>query len=471
MIPVSRAIDVARALRMARADDCHERLAPATMRALQHERLERIVRHAVARSPFYREHYRDVDLAAPLDLTRLPAVDKTTLMQRFDEWVTDPRLRLSEVEAHVAALQGDDLLLGEYRACATGGTSGRRGIFLFSRAEWVVGLAGGFRWTARIGATPRVPRLRMAQVAAVSPLHMTARFGRTLDVGIHKILRLDARRPIAELAAELDAFRPEALMGYPSVLSLLADEQRAGRLAIAPRIVTTTSEVRTAEMEERIVAAWGIRPFNVYASTETALIGVDCEHHAGLHVYEDYVLLENVDADGRAVPDGVPGSRLLLTNLFNRTQPIIRYELSDIATIDSGRCACGRTSRRIVALDGRSDDVLVLRARDGGMVSIHPLAIRSPFAALAEVRQYQVVHAGGLLVRAVPCENVSPEQVRGRIRSLLEAKLAELGAAPVPIDVELVTTIARADSGKFKLIESRPAPEHHARAAGGARRG
>jgi phenylacetate-CoA ligase len=460
MTAITRLAHVARALRAARAAARHERLAPPALRALQQERLDRIVRHAAARSPVYRDLYRGIDLSGRVDLARLPPVDKSTLMGRFDDWVTDPRLRLAGLEAHLASLGGDDLLFDEYRVCATGGTSGRRGMFVFSRAEWMTGLAGGFRWTAWIGATPRLPRLRLAQVAATSPLHMTARFSLTLDVGVHRVLRLDARRPVAELAAALAAFRPDVMSGYPSILALLADEQLAGRLAIAPRTVTTTSEVRTPEMEERIVAAWGVRPFNLYASTETGVIAVDCEHHTGLHLFEDYVLVENVAADGRPVPDGQPGSRLLLTNLFNHTQPIVRYELSDIATIESAPCGCGRAFRRIVALDGRSDDVLLLPGRDGREVAVHPLAIRSPFASLTEVGQYQVVHEGSLRVRAVPREGVSPAQVTRRIQSVLATKLAELGVAPLPIEVEIVAALARdaGHSGKLKLIESRPMP-------------
>src|SRR4029450_12676884 len=114
---------------------------------------------------------------------------------------------------------------------------------------------------------------------------------------------------------------------------------------------------------------------------------------------------------GLPCPRRRPGSAPCGTHLFNRGQPIIRCELSDIATIDSAPCDCGRTFRRIVAIDGRSDDVLILPGRDGREVPVHPLAIRSPFATLTEVRQYQVVHEGSLRVRAVPREDVSPEQV------------------------------------------------------------
>jgi phenylacetate-CoA ligase len=455
------------AVRTARTDARNERLPPAALRALQQERLERIVRHATAHSPVYRELYRGIDLSRPIALSQLPPTGKAALMERFDEWVTDPRIRLAAVEGHAAALCGDDLFLDEYRTCATGGTSGRRCVFLFSRTEWITAVAALLRWSTFAGVTPRLPRRRVANVMAVHPLHMTARFGLTMDVGVHRVRRFDARRPVREIAAELDAFRPEALSGYPSMLALLADEQLAGRLRIAPRAVTTTSEVRTPEMEERITAAWGVRPFNVYASTETGLIAADCDRHAGLHVFEDYVLLEAVDADGRPVPDGQPAHRLLMTNLWNLTQPIIRYELSDLVTIDSGRCDCGRTFRRLVALDGRSDDVLLLPGRDGGEVAVHPLAIRSPFAALAEVRQYQVVYDGRLVVRAVPREGVLAERMAATIRETLGAKLAELGVAPLSIEVEAVDAITRdaGHSGKLKLIESRRPPGRAGRAS------
>jgi len=453
-----RIADGARALRLARANAANERLAPADLWALQSERLTALVRHAVARSPFYREHYRGLDVAGPVDLAALPTTDKSALMDAFDEWVTDPRLRRADVEAHLADPSAGALHLGEYRACATGGTSGRRGLFVYSRADWDAAMAGFVRHSAFAGTTPRLPRRRIAVITTVSPLHMSARFGATADFGLHRVLRLDARRPLAELADALQAFQPDALGGYPSILALLAEEQRARRLSIAPGSICTSSEVRTAEMEARMIAAWGVLFFDVSATTETGITAMDCGEHRGLHVFEDLVILENVDERGRPVPDGERGERLLVTNLWNRTQPLIRYELSDIVAMDSSACACGRTFRRIASLEGRSDDVLMLHGAGGGTVPVHPLTVRSPFAADEDVRQYQIVYDGhSLTVRLVPRDAADAAEVATRIRSALATKLAEAGAEPPPIVVELVDSLERnaGPSGKFKLIEVR----------------
>ena len=86
-------------------------------------------------------------------------------------------------------------------------------------------------------------------------------------------------------------------------------------------------------MTERLVEAFGVHPFDLYATTE-GLWGVECERHEGIHLFEDVALFENVDEEGRPVPAGEPGARLLVTSLHNLVQPIIRLEVTDVFTID-----------------------------------------------------------------------------------------------------------------------------------------
>ncbi len=128
-----------------------------------------------------------------------------------------------------------------------------------------------------VGIDPRLcPRLRCAAVSATSPLHISARTSLALAVGVNRVLRLDPCRPPVEMAADLQAFQPEVLVGYPSALALLAGEQLAGRLDVRPKTVVTVSEVRTAEMEETIRAAWGVDPFDWYGISEGGVLAGDC---------------------------------------------------------------------------------------------------------------------------------------------------------------------------------------------------
>ncbi len=447
--------DFARGLRIGRELAGHEGWSRDRFEVAQAAWLRDIVAFAGARSPFYRERFAGRPLAdAPL--ASLPTLDKETLMERWDDVVTVPGLRLADVEAHLDGLERDDYLDGRFRAMATGGTTGRRGVFVFDRREWSVCVAGFLRWSDWSGTRPRLPRLRVATVSATSPLHMTARYGLSIDVGLHRLLRLDARAPLDELCAEIDRFRPDALIGYPSVLALLALEQVEGRLNVAPRTVSTTSEVRTPEMTDRIRTAWGAEPFDVYGITEAGIFAVDCEHHAGKHLFEDLAFVEVVDDAGRAVPDGEPGARLLVTNLFNRTLPLIRYELDDLVTLSPEPCPCGRPLRVIAALEGRSDDILRLPGAAGGTVAVHPHALRSPLARFGEVAQCRVVHdEDGVHVELVLRANASPDTPE-RVAEALGDALRELGADP-PVDARSVDGLERAagPAGKLKLVESR----------------
>lgn len=457
---LSRLPTFVRALRAARGLEAHERWSPEQLHDHQRERLLAIVRDAAARSPYYRERFGGIELSDDLDLAALPRLDKPTMLEHFDELVTDRRLTLAGVERHIAELEGaepgsDPKLFGEYRVLASGGTSGRRGVFVYGPAAWTEMLAGGGRiYSAYLDFTPRLPRRRLATIVADHPLHGNGRVNRSVDVGIHRMLRLDARARIGELIGRLDDFQPEGIFTYPSTAGLLAERQLAGELGIEPRWIVTGGEVLTDDIKERIAAAFGGAPFNGYGTTEIGYVAVECDRHAGLHVFEDQVLIEVVDDDYRPVPAGQPGTRLLVTNLFNRTQPLIRYELDDLVTASPGPCPCGRPFPLLRKIEGRSDDVLALPARGGGTAKVHPVTLRSPLAGIVALSEYRIVYrAGELRVEAV-LAGTDGRRVCREIESSLGAALAESGAQPPPIHVESVAEIPRhPHSGKHKAIE------------------
>ncbi len=437
--------------------------------ALQRRRLVQTARHAATASPIYRELYAGIELADDLDIRALPVVTKGMLMERFDEWVTDPRLQRSDVEAHLERMRGDELYLGAYRCMPTGGTTGRKGIFVYDRDEWRQCLAAFLRWSELTGVRPRLGRrLRVATVGATSPLHMTARFAMSIDLGVYALRQLDARTPLCEVVAALNEHRPERLFAYASMASLLALEQLEGRLRIAPRVVVTSSEVRTEEMTANIRDAWGVEPFDLYGTTESLYAG-DCSHHRGMHVFEDLGLMEVVDQHRDPVPDGVVGETLLVTSFIKGTQPVLRYEISDMVALTAAPCPCGRPLARMVSVEGRSDDILQMEGADGRTVAVHPLTLRSSMAALPGLRQYKIVHDDdGLHVLVVLRDAVPGEEISRRVDATLRSKLLAAGVASPRLEVAIMAELPREQghSAKFKLIESRfssssaiPAPE------------
>lgn len=431
----------------------HDRWSTGRLRTHQQVRLDRLVRHAVARSAFYRNHYDGVDLDQPVALAQLPPVDKATMMAHFDDVVTDPRLRLAELEPLLAGMRADDLYLDRFRVLCTGGSTGRRGVFVIDRDEWRTHLAGLLRVNEYIGLRPRLPRRRrVATIAAAHAVHVTRRLSQSLDIGLHNMLRLDATTPVPELVGPLNRHQPEYLYSYPSILELLAAEQLDGRLRIAPSTIMSSGETHTEDAARAVRAAWDVPWFQLYGATEAPVLGAHCAEHAGLHVFEDLTIVEVVDEENRPVPPGRPGHRLLVTNLVNRTQPLIRYELSDLATASAAPCSCGRPFRLLAGVDGRSDDILSVHG-----IAVHPLALRSALAAVGGLTQYRVHHDGrGLTVQAALRTGAVPDQVRAAITRGLRAALSALGVSEVAIDVRVVDRIAdgRDDAGKLRVVES-----------------
>ncbi len=434
---LERAGNLAHALRRRRADDDRMRWSRDRLRAYQQQRLRALVHHATRHAPFYRELYGGV-VDRDVELTELPTVTKDALMARFDDAVTDRRLRLVDLARHVEQVRGDDRYLGEFRVMASSGSSGRKAIYVYDRAAWRDGfLPAGLRMSGLIGLRPGYPRPRLATLAAPDGKHMTFRGGASLDVGLYVTRRIAADQPLEAIVAELQAYRPDFVMAYPSMLAMVAEEQRAGRLRIAPKMIVTSSEVRTLAMTAAIRGAWGVEPFDCLGLTETGVTAVDCHEHRGLHVFEDFVIVEVVDG------------KVLVTNLYNRTQPIIRFEVSDLITIDDRPCPCGITFARIVALDGRSDDIL-----DLGGVKVHPIHLRSALGAEPMVLQYQVVQERDRLDVQVVLAAGAPTATCAHLVRALELSLRERGA-DVPVTVRVVDAIPReAGPGKLKLVRA-----------------
>jgi phenylacetate-coenzyme A ligase PaaK-like adenylate-forming protein len=299
--------------------------------------------------------------------------------------------------------------------------------------------------------------VRIASIGGDSPLHATSRVAMSADVGLFRVLRLQATSPMRELVRVLNDFQPEVLQAYPSIAAALALEQLDGALSIAPRIVSTSSEVRTEAMTARIRSAWKIEPFNYYGMTEVMSFGCDCVQHRGLHPFEDLFILEVVDEHGRAVPPGKPGARILVTNLFNLTQPLIRYEVSDVITTSDDPCPCGRPFRLVTNIEGRSDDVLYFPSA-AGSVAVHPLHFWTAMAMFKEVSEYQVVQEADGVHVSVVLRPGAPPDTSTRLGQAIRERLAGVGAE-TDVHVHPVSALARtSDVGKLKIVSSKLPP-------------
>lgn len=261
--------------------------------------------------------------------------------------------------------------------------------------------------------------------------------------------------PISRIVDDLNTFKPTMLGGYPTILELLIDEQKSGRLKIAPVIIMAGGEYLSDQLREHLEAAFGCTVQTTYSCTEGGTIACECpEKH--FHINDDWIIVEAVDHQNQPVPDGVQSDKILITNLYNYTQPFIRYEVTDRVVMHHEPCPCNNPSPWLT-LEGRTDDILTFY-EDGKVIKIPPLAIYATLKEIHGILRFQLIAHGQnqLELRITPGIGHEPQSLFEAAQQNLAAFLASHGVTTAQISFSDLTPMQHPQSGKFKHIINKP---------------
>jgi len=297
-----------------------------------------IAMHAARSVPVYAQRYREagVDPSAIRtwdDVRRLPLMDKATIVAGYPGSSVASGADLSGCLLSTSSGSSGQMMTVPHRA-------DRFWPYLLSGQRVLRWAAGGrypFWWRQAYVYTSEYPLLR---VPGIYPMRFIATSGRA-----------------EAILSELESFRPQLLHTYPSVLRDLVafNADRMRRLGLVGTSVG--SELSTQEERDGWEASLGCRVRDEYSSEELGRIASQCPE-GRYHLHEDVVHIETIDADGRPT-DGI--GEIVGTEFHNRTMPFVRYRQGDMARISDEPCPCGRHTRLLVDLAGRSNDGFVLQ--------------------------------------------------------------------------------------------------------------
>jgi phenylacetate-coenzyme A ligase PaaK-like adenylate-forming protein len=426
-------------------------------------RLQALVALARERSALYRDLYRGLPLRR-IHAADLPPVTRQELMARFDEWVTDPDVTRERIQAFM----DDHGRIGErfldrYLVWKSSGSTGVPGIYvqddealatydaLIAAQLDATGLVARYGWGfyARGGRAALIAATD-DHFASIASWRRLSRAGPWLAARSFSVMA-----PLPELVADLNGYQPGFVASYPTVLQLLAGEQAAGRLRIAPAGLWSGGECLVPAARAAIEHAFGCPLVNEYGASECMSIGFGCRE-GWLHVNADWVLLEPVDRHYRPAAPGEPSHSVLLTNLANRVQPVIRYDLGDSVVLKPSPCACGNPLPAI-RVEGRRDDVVQLRAGDGTVVPLPPLALTTVVEEAAGVHRFQIVQDAPdrLLLRLdrAECDGTAGRFAAGTAASrALRAFLVRHGLPDVHVVLDERPPAPDPRSGKLRQV-------------------
>lgn len=402
--------------------------------------LRRLLAHAEATCPYYRQTWSDLGL------------DPRTVhsLADFQRWPVLDRDRIRERRAELRSSQPGLRLLSK----STGGSSGTPLHFdldLDSDARRMAAWHRGYGWAgARLGTK----QLYLWG----APLGARSWWKRCKDRLYHRFYRRLVLNSFelseARLSHYLDClnrYRPEVLVAYTGALVEFA-RMLAARQAkpFSPRAIVVGAEKLYPFQRELLQDVFRAPVYETYGSREVMLIGAECERREGLHLTAEHLLVEILDDDGRPTPTGEEGN-VVVTDLFNYGMPFVRYANGDRALAGWGTCSCGRGLPLLRQVVGRRLDVL--HTVDGRRIpgEFFPHLLKD----YPTVRRFQVVQdaVDRIELRVVP-QDCFTEDVRLRLTS----EIGQVLGGRVRFDLIPVPEIPLTAGGKLQVVVNRCHP-------------
>lgn len=406
------------------------------LRALQFNRLRKLLAHCFESSRYYRELWRAQGLH-PTKLNSLDAFANWPIMQR--EVVRDQREQI-QVDCNFELVHK-----------STGGSSGVPLHFVIDRGANERRMAAANRGYAWAGAAPGTKQTHLWGITLGSPSKIRMAKETLYDRHLYRRDVLNSfglnTQSVDAYVRRINRYRPTAIVSYSNPLYCLARliEQR-GLPVHAPKSILVGAEKIHDFQREQIERVFNAPVYETYGSREFTLIGAECEHHTGLHLTMENLLTEIVDDDGSPTPDGQEGN-VVITDLTNFAMPFVRYAIGDRAIAGLGTCRCGRGLPLLSKVVGRRLDVLV--TAEGGRIAgeFFPHLIKHHSSVL----QFQVIQPKLDLVelRIVVDSHWTPEK-----HGLLQKEVGEAMGPSTQVIIHELESIPLTAAGKLQVVVS-----------------
>ena len=411
-------------------------LPAAELAALQRRRLREILHQGYDHCPFYKRRFDGAGL-------KPPDFDDPSCLQRI------PVLTKLDIQQHQQAMLADNVPPELRAKNQTGGSTGMPVQFYVDLERFDSRMASTARHDSWAGYRPGdwCAYLWGARLDMISTTRLWDRLRNRL---LYRRIELNtsgiSARDWEVFLASIRQKRPRIMLAYAQSAVLFAKHVREKQFTdIRFESIITTSEVLFPEQRQLLEETFGAKVFNRYGSREVSVLASECEHHKGLHVNADALLVEIQPDPSIPAPDG----KILVTDLLNRSMPLIRYEIGDLGRWAREPCPCGRGLPLVQDLQGRLTDFLEMP--DGRQISGVAL-LTWVFADVSELQHVQIVQdtRDEVKLKIVPGRTYEPS-VEKRLRERLQHYLQ----SDVRVLVELCDEVEISASGKRRFVINR----------------
>ena len=419
---------------------------------LQKRKLEKILCYAYEHSDYYRKAFESAGITADnitgMPLCKFPTLNKELLIEHFDDLVTDDSLKQEELlRFDGQSMDGMETYLGKYHVVHSSGSTGTPRYFVYDNAAWEQMLLGIIR-----GALWDLSMLEILRLLAAKPriLYIAAtdgRYGGAMAVsdGIKGVRAeqsfLDINTPLTKWINVVQNFKPNILIGYPSAIKILAELLETEGLSLEPKRIISCGEPLSSGLRQYFESTFGTTVINFYGASESLALGVEQQTDGGMFLFDDLNIVEVIDGE------------MYLTCLYNFTQPLIRYHISDHLVLRESKQDDNCSFTRADVLLCRNEDVLWFETKDGRKEYLHPLSIEGLcIEGLLDYQFYQTSKNSFEMIAEISAPSVG-EDVSKEIKKQMETLLFKNGLTGIQFSVRFVEQIMPdIHTGKKSLI-------------------
>lgn len=410
----------------------------------QLKQINKLMRYARKHSPYYKLNLPEKEIKDLKEYQEIPIINKQILMENLE---TTNTINASNQELNDYAIHNElqKQYLGYFRdryvVGLSSGTSGNRGIYITDKK---LTQQLPYIFLARSGIS-----LRLLPFNILFCLRVFSQGFEDINSAFIKLTYLSTMEKVDHVISEINRLKINILLAPPSFVRLLLPYHH--RITANIKLIMTYAEVLPKIEKEKFKNIFQAQVIEIYQASE-GQIASTC-HAGNLHLNEDLVYVELFDKDGHLIEDeNKIATRMIVTNLVNYAQPLIRYEMNDLIRLKSA-CSCGSKFRVIDEIIGRKDDILYFYDENYELTHLFPdLFVRWIISESDDINEFIVInheigHLEIILDVKANCNQVSLKQKLG---TRIMNELSEFNISDYDLIINFQDISLPKDKNKFK---------------------
>ncbi|NCB94613.1 MAG: phenylacetate--CoA ligase family protein [Clostridia bacterium] len=340
---------------------------------LQIKKLRKLLKYAYEHSDYYRDSFQKAGVnnknIATVSLSELPTINKEQLLENYDRLITVKGITQTKLLQFDEHKNQNSLYENGYHIVHSSGSTGVPRYFVYDQKAWSIMLVGIIRGALWGMSDHQILKLLAGKPKILYIAATDGRYGGAMAVGdgIHGVGAsqkfLDINTPLTEWRKCMDEYKPDLIIGYPSAIKILGELIEKEQLEVSVTRVISCGEPLDRGLKEYLQKTFHAEIINFYGASESLAIGVEGNADKEMILFDDMNIIEVVDGN------------MYLTCLYNFTQPLIRYQISDQLALHKDEKLDVTSFAKAEVLMCRNEEILWFMDKDGKRDFLHPLSV------------------------------------------------------------------------------------------------